>query len=90
MRFYVVKYALSSGIQEREGECRDNGLYRCKKWGHLFTGQEVAETLGEAIEKAEALRAKKLLSISKQIQRIKSIDFHSQEIDREGLPDEAN
>lgn len=69
---YIVKYALTQGIQKKELIKTSDCLYSDGKYGYYFE-KEIAHTEAEAIEKAEAMRVKKIESLRKQITNIETL-----------------
>lgn len=77
MIVYVVKYWQTDGIRAREvnllerGNCltTDNGI--CKQF---FSKNDFAYTLEEARDKVRVLRNKKIVSLVKQLDKIKSLE----------------
>lgn len=77
---YVTKYALTQGIFAIEAEILEGGYAsQSRKSGEalkLFLSKsDYALTKDEALEKAEVLRKRKLVSIARTVNRIKSLDF---------------
>lgn len=81
-KVWVVKFALTQGIQEKEAEiCEhiDKNMISIipRKFGgeHYFKGQWYT-TKEEAIKKAEEMRNKKIKNLEKQIEKLKNIQFN--------------
>ena len=83
MTVFVTKYALTSGIQEVEGEPWDNspdmfcetrtsGQYSSNFHGE---GKEWHRTKEGASAKAEAMRTRKIASLKQQITKLQEMKF---------------
>ena len=78
MKVWITKYALTQGIEEAEAESsmHGNGIIVPGKYHHKFYRHgEYATSYEQAVEQAEALRDKKIISLEKQIAKIKNIKF---------------
>lgn len=79
MKVFITKYALTTGIIEKEVEI--NKLYPRMvtvfedRWRATFVKPYWHETKEEAINHCEELRVKKLQSLDKQIKKISKIKF---------------
>lgn len=78
MKVYIVKYALSQGILEREAEeCAispemirtDDGAY------YHGEGKDWTRTKKAAVARAEEMRLKKIDSLQKQIKKLENLKF---------------
>lgn len=85
MKVYITKYALTSGIFYGEaevcGSSPDTVIIRKKDYKHFdqyFSGLDWHQTKRAAIDRAAEMRDKKLISLEKQIKKIKAIDFKIQ------------
>lgn len=86
MKVYITKYALTSGVFSGEAEiCKDTStdmaIVRGKDFNQFdqyYHGKNWHKTKEEAIARAETMRENKLVSLKKQIQKIKGIDFKKQ------------
>lgn len=78
---YVTRYALSDGITAREIIRLDPDGYASVLWPGGLNGQygafkqDWAATPEAAIEQAEALRARKIASLKKQIAKLEKLTF---------------
>lgn len=76
---YISKYALSTGIQEKEVETYDN-IY-ARETGSVFgrffgrIGRDCHKTREEAVAKAKSMRKAKIASLKKQIAKLESLTF---------------
>ncbi len=83
MKIYVVKYALTEGIEEREFlkiEGTDRKAFsRCfftNGYGNLLIrNTDFALTMDEARAKAYAMRDKKIASLKKNIAKLEKMEF---------------
>lgn len=82
MKVYVCKFALTAGIIEADFEPTDGGYGFVRLFGSPYpvhlSRKDYGITLHEAIEKAEALRVKKIASHDKSIKKLKSLDIKVQ------------
>ena len=76
---YLVKYALTGGIEEVElAATRGDGEYvRIKERSHGIykLGRDVCETKEEAISIADAMRLKKVASLKKSLAKYEKLRF---------------
>lgn len=75
---FVVKYALSQGIFKKTLVERKSGFYTSPRRSDEFwclSRKEVALSKEEALEKAEQLRAKRVKSLTKRVQKLKAMTF---------------
>ena len=74
---YCLKYALTSGIIKITGYARDNGRFMRKDtgWYQSLGQNEWARTGEDAIKKAEILRERKLVSLTKQVKKLEEMTF---------------
>lgn len=74
VRAYIVRYWDTQGIFPVEGEIASNGRFialRPTSWQYsTFSPEQFAFSTNEAIEKAKALREKKLQSLQREAERI--------------------
>lgn len=75
MKVFVTKYALSSGIQEVEGDTTPHGYFNPHGRYGLYSKGEWFESKQDAIENAEERRIKKLQSLDKQVKKISALKF---------------
>lgn len=79
MKVWIVKYALTKGLYEIEGEeCRKGCI--SQKFASLpilyhGEGKEWCRTKEEAVHVAEEMRQKKIASLEKQIEKLKKMKF---------------
>lgn len=77
MKVYVVKFALTSGIVESDFEPTDGGYGFVRLFGSPYkmhiSKKHYAYCLEEAVQMAESMRAKKIASHEKAIQKLKSL-----------------
>ena len=81
MKVWITKYALMHGILERTGEsCPPHGMiqYGIGLYAH-GEGREWHRTRESAIKRAESMRAKKIVSLEKSIEKMKALQFVSSE-----------
>lgn len=78
-KVYITKYALTQGIYEMkvEGKSDDGKSVYGKAWNEAFYGEgkEWCRTKEEAIRRAEEIREKKIDSLKKQIEKLKTLKF---------------
>lgn len=78
MIVYITKYALTQGIIKREAEksSADDMIYvRGGFCDHYYHKGEWHTTMDAAERRAELMRKNKLVSMKKQAERIKKMDF---------------
>ena len=79
MKVFITKYALTTGIIEKEvtpyDRYPDMVTVTSERWGATFKKPYWYETKEEAINHCEELRVKKLQSLDKQIKKISKIKF---------------
>ena len=80
MKGYLVKYALTKGIEEVEiieDECIMSEYKKIKGygWSYFWIGKEVLKDKDKAIQMAENMRTKKIASLKKQIERLEKLNF---------------
>lgn len=79
MLVYVTKYALTTGILEREVEptnghklCWEVGVeYPCPLW----LGRDCFESRDDAVTDAEKRRVRKITSVKKQLAKLETMTF---------------
>jgi hypothetical protein len=71
---YVTKYALSGGIKHIRGK-RHGVFFYDGNWGQFVIGKTAFETFEEARTAAEKARAKRILSLEKQIAALEKLTF---------------
>ncbi len=75
---YVTKYALTQGILKMVVRATSfPGMVSTRLGGYSFHKGEWFEDFESAVLKAEEMREKKLQSLERQMQKIKSLDFRS-------------
>ena len=80
MNVFVVKYALTNGITEKE-LIEDNGKYAFVRWPEhyngrmMLTSKEWASDKAAAIELANYMRKRKIASLQKQIKKLEGITW---------------
>jgi hypothetical protein len=73
IQVYIVKYALTQGIRkELLSRSCGKGLYFDNNYTY-YSEKDIAHTEAEAMEKAEAMRAKKIASLQKQIIKLENL-----------------
>ena len=83
MKIYTTKYALTAGIQIKEvavGLSQNSGgsryVYTKEMYSQQFVmGKTAFETRPEAVAAAEAMRDRKILSVEKQLAKLKKMSF---------------
>lgn len=77
MTAYITRYALTSGIEQAEGECYDNGIFGYSINGHTnyVHGNGWHKTKDAALECAESMRLKKIASLKKSIAKLEKLTF---------------
>lgn len=76
---YVLRYALSDGAVKVRAEKTQYEYYRpidgqMYSW-MSFSEKDIAHTEAEAMEKAEAMRAKKIANLQKQIAKLENLQI---------------
>lgn len=74
MKAYITKYALSSGIKEREATIISPSGDATAGFYYYRRGQW-HETMDAAKEKAELMRLKKIASLEKSLTKLKELRF---------------
>lgn len=73
---FVTKYALTNGIEEIEVEDRGDGLVMTteifKRYIHKYDWHH---NRADAIAKAEAMRARRVASVERQLAKLKAMKF---------------
>lgn len=78
MKAFITKYALTEGITIKDVEPTPSGLYfRRSSSGYFihYYSKEVHEKWEDALSAAEQMRAKKIKSLEKQIEKLKQLEF---------------
>lgn len=77
MKAYITKYALTEGIQEKEGDISKSypTMFRGEGFGNTFHGKDWHLNREDALKQAEAMRLKKIASLKKQIQKLENLKF---------------
>ena len=79
MKVWVTKYALSKGITEYE--CRPKSTDSTRvypvefSWTGFTIGRDAHTTKKEALQEAEKMRVKKILSLRRQIEKLEKLKF---------------
>lgn len=78
-KFYVTKYALSSGVVEMDlnvtfGTSSVEYL-RGGNWASFVRGRDAFENRDDAVKAANAARVKKIASLQKQIKKLEKLTF---------------
>lgn len=76
MKVWITKYALTQGIIETEAERSKNheDMIDTGKFGY-YHGSDWHTTEEDAIKKAEEMKIRKIISLEKQINKIKELKF---------------
>ena len=79
MKYYITKWALTTGILEKDLEIAEvgDGKYVTKPgvYGLYRLGKEAFADRNDAVRRAGSLRNKKLVSLLKQVEKIKELKF---------------
>lgn len=78
MKMWISRYALSSGICEKEGSIfhgASGDFFSGDINGFYAIGVHAHETREAALVAAEAMRIKKIASLKKQISKLEKLDF---------------
>lgn len=79
MKAYICKYWATRGIFPIEGEEREGGWFMGRwpnsGWFQSFSRSEWATGTNEAVEKAKALRDKKIISLAKQADKLLKMEI---------------
>lgn len=77
MKMYVTKYALTSGIEERDDlRVDDSGYAHGKPGFEIFKiGRDVFYSRDDAVKAAESARAKKIKNLEAQIAKLGKMTF---------------
>ena len=80
--YYVTKYALTQGIIPVKGTITDKGVLKVRDSSFqnrthtsFLPSKTWVETWEEAVEEAERLREKKILSLEKQLLKLKMLEW---------------
>lgn len=78
MKVWITKYAISSGILEKEARENENfpGMITTDDGSYFHgEGKDWTRTKEEAIAIAEKMKAKKIESLKKQIKKLENMKF---------------
>lgn len=78
MKVYITKYALSDGILEKEAEECDRfpGMIITDDGAHFHgEGKNWTRTKEAAVARAQEMKAKKIKSLKKQIEKLERMKF---------------
>lgn len=80
MKAFITKYALTEGIQEKEGKLHRGifsipGSHSGLPFTSYFHNREFFLEREEAVKRAEVMRTKKLASLKKQIAKLEGMKF---------------
>ncbi|MGR9107812.1 MAG: hypothetical protein ACU843_12855 [Gammaproteobacteria bacterium] len=79
MKYWISKYALTSGIVEVESDPPKaefgNSIFPKGYCSSFRIGKDAHEKLEEAVKKAEEMRLKKISSLRKQIEKLEKMRF---------------
>jgi hypothetical protein len=72
---FSVKYWATAGILPVQGRMQESGRFMTKtaNWYQSLSKNEFAYTVEDAKEMAEKLRAKKLVSLQKQLDKVRTM-----------------
>ena len=92
MNIYVTKWALTQGILKMEADKTDETIYPNrtvgtasvpgnpgKSYTQNFHGNEWHPTMSQAIERAEEMRRRKIVSLQKQMEKLQNLKFDIEE-----------
>lgn len=78
MKVWITKYALTTGIYEIEAEITENGsaydMHASLPTFYCKEGKDWHRTKEDAIQRAEAMRQKKIASLKKQIEKLEKVN----------------
>jgi len=74
---WITKYALTTGIFEKEVEIKDDIVSVIENVGELYLGEGKVwhRTKESAVKHAEEMRLKKIVNMEKQLQKLKDMKF---------------
>jgi len=76
VKAYITKYALTRGIYSEEGHISNKGyFYTTDRLVRIFNENDYHGTMEDAIYNAMNKRNKKILSLKKQITKLKKLTF---------------
>lgn len=78
MEVYITRYALSDGILEKEAEECDRFPGMIETDDHAYfhgEGKDWTRTKEAAVARAEEMKAKKIKSLKKQIEKLEAMKF---------------
>ena len=75
MKKFITKYALTQGIEEKEGGYSSSGYFYVKGEHAGYSPSEYFDTLKDAKEDAENRRLKKIKSLQKQLDKLNKMRF---------------
>lgn len=78
-KIYITKYALTAGIKTAiAGDCDDTLVFIRDNYNFItsfYIGREAFTDLDEAKKRAEEMRAKKIESLKKQIEKLSKMEI---------------
>jgi len=76
MKAYITKYALTDGVELKEGEIIEDYFKLSEKtYSPLVFKNDFHGTAGGAILRCEEMRTAKIKSLKKQIAKLEALDF---------------
>jgi len=76
MKIWNSKYALTKGLLEQEAKEAGESMVKVGPWQYLHgEGREWHRTREQAVSRAEMMRKKKIVSVSKQLERLNALRF---------------
>lgn len=83
-KVFITKYALTSGIKEVETEIYKSNFFEKDSPDYIRDGSYTFHSIGkdafidksEALNKAEDMRKKKIVSLRKQIEKLEKLSFN--------------
>lgn len=75
-KMWISKYALTAGVQAKEGEVRGDFFYpQGEEFSSYRVGRDAHPTIEAAAKVAEQARLKKIASLKQQIHKLEKLNF---------------
>ena len=77
MKWYITKYALTSGIEEIESDFCNKGdqFWHIRGRYKIYRENEIFQTREEAVADANMRKERKIASLKRQIQKLENLTF---------------
>lgn len=75
-KMWITSYALTAGIEVREGRVSDGFFHpEGRTFSYFRVGRDAHPTMEEAVKAAELARQKKIASLKKQLAKLEKLNF---------------